>query len=317
MRVLVTGCAGFIGSQLTEALLADGAEVLGIDCFNNNYGRKQKLVNLERSMDWDGFEFVPVDLSRGELGELVDGCEVVFHLAAEPGVRNSWGPRFETYVRNNLVATQHLLEAVAEHPVRRLVYASSSSVYGQVETYPTPEDVLPAPFSPYGVTKLGAELLCGSYHANHGVDVVTLRYFSVFGPRQRPDMGFNIFCRAALNGAPIEIYGDGEQTRDFTYVDDVVTATVAAADAPGVAGQVFNIGGGAQTSINEALEIVSELAGRPLDIRYTAREHGDVRATGADTTRAREQLGFLPRTSLRDGLQAQFDWIERASWATT
>ena len=231
MRTLVTGCAGFIGSHLTESLLADGHVVLGVDCFNDNYGRRDKLENLAHAQQWDGFEFVPVDLSRGDLHDLVEECDVVFHLAAEPGVRASWSGRFETYVRNNVVATQHLLEAARRVPERRVVYASSSSVYGQAEQLPTAEDVLPQPFSPYGMTKLAAEHLCGLYHANYGVETVSLRYFTVYGPRQRPDMAFNIFCRAALAGETITIYGDGSQTRDFTFVGDIVAATPGASAA--------------------------------------------------------------------------------------
>ena len=195
MRALVTGCAGFIGSHLTESLLDDGWTVVGIDCFNDNYARPQKLRNLERSMEWDGFEFVPIDLSRGDLYDLVEDCDVVFHLAAEPGVRSSWGSRFESYVRNNVMATQHLLEAAKRCPEKRFVYASSSSIYGDAEQLPTPEFVTPRPFSPYGVTKLASEHLCRLYNGNFGVDTVGLRYFTVYGPRQRPDMAFTIFCQ--------------------------------------------------------------------------------------------------------------------------
>lgn len=309
MRTLVTGCAGFIGSHLTETLLAEGHDVVGIDCFNDNYGRPEKLANLRRSTEWDGFDFVPVDLARGDLADLVRGCEVVFHLAAEPGVPHSFGRRFEAYVRNNLLATQHLLEGIIANDVRRVVYASSSSVYGQAETYPTPEDALPAPFSPYGVTKLSAEHLCSLYHANYGVDVVSLRYFSVYGPRQRPDMGFHRFCRAALLGQPITIFGDGEQKRDFTYVDDVVHATLAAASEPNATGGIFNIGGGSQTSVNEALALIAEFMDGPLDVRCTAELHGDVRSTAADTTRALAALGFCAQTRLTDGLRTEFDWL--------
>src|SRR5919198_2279749 len=194
MRALVTGCAGFIGSHLTESLLEDGVEVVGVDCFNDNYARPQKLKNLDRATEWRNFEFVPIDLARGDLHDLVGEVDTVFHLAAEPGVRASWGDRFELYVRNNVLATQQLLEAASRSPDNRFVFASSSSIYGEAEHFPTPESVTPKPFSPYGVTKLGAEHLCQAYNRNHGVDVVTLRYFSVYGPRQRPDMGFHKFC---------------------------------------------------------------------------------------------------------------------------
>ena len=307
-RYLVTGCAGFIGSQLAEALLTDGHTVLGIDCFNDNYGRADKLSNLCRARDWDGFEFVPIDLARGQLEELVDESDAVFHLAAEPGVRSSWGGRFETYVRNNVLATQCLLEAAKRHPRKRFVLASSSSVYGNAETLPTPESATPRPFSPYGMTKLAAEHLCDLYHGNYGVDTVALRYFSVYGPRQRPDMAFNRFCRAAIAGTPVTVYGDGRQTRDFTFVADVVRATRAAAEATHAAGRVYNIGGGAQVSLAQALELIEGYAGRPLAIEHLAGERGDVRDTGADTSRARAELGFEPTVPLEDGLREEYEW---------
>jgi UDP-glucuronate 4-epimerase len=312
MRALVTGCAGFIGSHLTESLLQDGHDVVGIDCFNENYGRSQKLRNLEHARHWDQFDFVPVDLSRGDLAELTADRDVVFHLAAEPGVRASWGRRFEAYVRNNVMATQLLLDAVIAEPGRRLVYASSSSVYGQAEALPTTEATLPRPFSPYGVTKLSAEHLCEAYRDNWGLDVVMLRYFSVFGPRQRPDMAFHRFCRAAINEEQIEVYGDGDQTRDFTFVGDIVAATRLASEATDVPGRTYNIGGGLRASVNDALGIIGELAERPLRVDYQDAQAGDVRETGADITRARDELGFDPRTSFQDGLEAEFEWCLRA-----
>ncbi|MDX6583427.1 MAG: hypothetical protein QOI10_2611 [Solirubrobacterales bacterium] len=309
MQALVTGCAGFIGSHLTESLLDDGHRVLGVDCFNDNYGRRDKLDNLEQARSWDSFEFVPIDLARGDLQGLVADCEVVFHLAAEPGVRASWGRRFETYVRNNVLATQHLLDAVSDSPECRVVYASSSSVYGEAESLPTSEQALPKPHSPYGVTKLAAEHLCSLYHGNYGVRAVSLRYFSVYGPRQRPDMAFNRFSRAILTGEPIEVFGDGHQTRDFTYVADVVRATRAAAGADGAIGGVYNIGGGSRISVREALDVLQGCAGRSAEIRYEDRQLGDVRDTGADTTAARRDLGFEPMTSVSDGLAAEFEWM--------
>jgi UDP-glucuronate 4-epimerase len=312
MRALVTGCAGFIGSHLTESLLTDGAEVIGVDCFNDNYARREKLEHLAHAQAWEQFEFVPIDLARGDLGELVADADVVFHLAAEPGVRSSWGTRFEQYVRNNVLATQHLLEATREWPGKRFVYASSSSVYGQAETFPTPEDVTPRPLSPYGATKLAGEHLCQLYHANHGVQVVTLRYFSVYGPRQRPDMAFSAFCRAALDRQPITVYGDGRQTRDFTFVGDVVAATRAALASAHAVGHTYNIGGGAQVALTRALELIEELAEEPLDVRYLEVQHGDVRDTAADTTRARTDLGFAPAVEFADGLRAQFEWVAGA-----
>jgi UDP-glucuronate 4-epimerase len=311
MTMIVTGCAGFIGSHLTEALLERGDAVVGIDCFNDNYARDQKLGNLRHFLDWDTFEFVPVDLSRGELDELIAGAETVFHLAAEPGVRSSWGARYQRYVQNNVIATQHLLECLKERTDTRLVNASSSSVYGDAEQLPTAEDARTRPLSPYGQTKLSAEQLCDLYHANYGLDVVSLRYFTVFGPRQRPDMAFHIFCRAAIEGTPLTVFGDGRQTRDFTFVSDVVAATMSAASAPLAEQRTFNIGGGSPSSLRSALERIEELSGRDLQVDYLDRERGDVKDTAADTTRARELLGYEPTMSLADGLAAEFEWIAR------
>jgi UDP-glucose 4-epimerase len=224
-------------------------------------------------------------------------------------VRTSWGARFEAYSRNNVLATQRLLEAAKRRPETRVVYASSSSVYGDAERLPTPEDTLPRPFSPYGVTKLAAEHLCALYHGNYGVAAVSLRYFSVYGPRQRPDMAFNRFCQSALRGEPITIFGDGGQTRDFTFVSDVIAATKAAALAPAAPGRVYNVGGGARVSVNDALALILSFAARPFEVRYLETEHGDVRDTGADTERARADLGFRPVTSVETGLLAEFEWM--------
>jgi UDP-glucuronate 4-epimerase len=308
MRALVTGCAGFIGSHLTESLLSDGHEVLGVDCFNANYARADKLRNLELAQQWDSFQFVPVDLSQGDLVDLVAECEVVFHLAGEPGVRTSWGVGFGRYVRNNVNATQHLLEAVRALPPRRMVYASSSSVYGRAEALPTAEDVVPQPVSPYGVTKLAGERLCLAYADALDVDVVALRFFSVFGPRQRPDMAFTAFCRAVLAGEPLQLHGDGRQTRDFTYVDDVVAAVRTAAELPGLRGAVLNVGGGAPASLNAAIEILTELAEREVAVHRTPQPAGDVRHTAADIDLARTRLGFEPKVGLWAGLSAQWEW---------
>jgi UDP-glucuronate 4-epimerase len=308
-RALVTGCAGFIGSQVAEALLASGHDVVGVDCFTDNYPREHKQANLVRAREHDRFTLVTADLVTADVEALLDGCDALFHLAAEPGVRSSWGQKFDRYLRNNIRATQRLLEASAAEPTRRIVYASSSSIYGESEALPTPEDATPQPLSPYGVTKLAAEQLCRLYHANHGVDAVALRFFSVYGPRQRPDMAFRRFCEAAAAGAPIEIYGDGRQTRDFTFVGDVVAAVLAAASADGVGGEAYNIGGGSRVSLAGALELLAAIAGRPLDVRHRERESGDVQDTGADIDRARDALGFEPATELRDGLQAEFEWV--------
>ncbi len=307
-QCLVTGCAGFIGSHLAESLLDDGISVVGVDCFNANYGRREKLRNLDKARDWDAFDFVPIDLSRGDLVDLVADCDAVFHLAAEPGVRESWGTRFEAYVRNNVVATQVLLDALRRWPEKRLVYASSSSIYGNAERLPTPESAVPQPLSPYGATKLAAEHLCHLYNANFGLEVVSLRYFSVYGPRQRPDMAFSRFCRAALDREPIDVYGDGTQTRDFTFVADVVSATRAAAQTPDANGQIMNIGGGSQVSVNDTLAIISELAGRELEVRYHPHSTGDAKDTSADTSCAERVLSYAPSTTLAEGIAHEFEW---------
>ncbi len=314
VKALVTGCAGFIGSHLTESLLEHGAEVLGVDCFNDNYGRPQKLRNLELAQEWDGFEFVPIDLARGALEDLVEDCDQIFHLAAEPGVRPSWGTRFELYVRNNVLATQHLLEAVKGSSGKRFVYASSSSVYGHAEQLPTSESAVPAPFSPYGLTKLSGEHLCRVYHANYGLDAVSLRYFTVFGPRQRPDMAFQILCAAVAANQTFEIYGDGEQTRDFTHVSDTVAATMAAGTADGVSGRTFNIGGGSRISLNEAVAALGEIAEREPQVVRRPAQRGDVRDTGADIQAARTALHYQPKVSPTDGIASQWAWfVEQAS----
>jgi UDP-glucuronate 4-epimerase len=316
MKALVTGCAGFIGSQLTELLLARGDEVVGIDCFNDNYGRPQKLENLRNFSDRENFEFVPIDLARGDLDELVADRDTVFHLAAEPGVRSSWGARYHQYVHNNILATQHLLDAAKDRPGLRVVYASSSSVYGDAIERPTTENAKTDPRSPYGQTKLSAEQLCALYHYNFGLDFVALRYFTVFGPRQRPDMAFHIFCRAALLGEPLIVFGDGRQTRDFTYVGDVVAATAAAADAELDQDRIFNIGGGAATSIRAVLEMIGEISGAELDVVYQDNELGDVKDTAADTTLARKVLDFAPQVGVREGLEAEFEWLQARTKAT-
>jgi UDP-glucuronate 4-epimerase len=315
-RALVTGCAGFIGSHLTESLLRDGISVTGVDCFNANYGRAQKLNNLHQALDWEAFEFVPLDLSRGDLTDLVREVDVVFHIAAEPGVRSSWGSRFERYLTNNILATQQLLRALTEVPNRRLVYASSSSIYGESEALPTREDAPALPRSPYGLTKLSGEHLCNVYQANHDVEVTSLRYFTVFGPRQRPDMALNIFCQAAMNDNEIHVFGDGRQTRDLTFVDDVVAATRSAATAAIDSGGAYNVGGGLRASLREILRVVEEMAARPLKLSFGDEQAGDVRHTGAEISKARSDLAFDPATSLWDGIAAEFEWVRHGTALT-
>ncbi|MGH9313721.1 MAG: NAD-dependent epimerase/dehydratase family protein [Vicinamibacterales bacterium] len=308
MKAVVTGCAGFIGSHLTTALLDGGAEVTGLDCFTDYYPRLMKEANLAPLRARRGFSFVEDRLERVDLAPILDGATHVFHLAAQAGVRKSWGRNFRTYTVDNVDATQALLEAVKTRPIARLVYASSSSVYGDAAAIPMKEEARPQPVSPYGVTKLAAEQLCALYHVNFGVPAVSLRYFTVYGPRQRPDMAFHRFLRAALNGDPITLYGDGTQTRDFTYVADAVRATIAAGDR-GASGGVYNIGGGSRVSMNDVLALIERVAGRRLDVRREPPQKGDMRDTYADTSRARADLGFAPSVTLEEGLRAQRDWL--------
>ncbi len=308
MKALVTGVAGFIGSQVAEALIERGATVVGLDCFTDYYAREIKSANLARLLEADRFAFVEAELQRADLAALGDGVTHVFHLAAQAGVRKSWGRDFRAYTVNNVEATQILLEALVGRPVERVVYASSSSVYGDAASIPMTEDALPRPLSPYGVTKLAAEQLCHLYQVNHGVPAVSLRYFTVYGPRQRPDMAFHRFFRAAIEGRPITIYGDGEQTRDFTFVADAVAATLAAGDR-GAPGHVYNIGGGSRVSVNQVLDLVGRISGRRLDVRYEAPQLGDMRDTFADTSRARAELGFSPAVALEQGLEAEYRWL--------
>jgi UDP-glucose 4-epimerase len=308
MKALVTGVAGFIGSHLAATLLDRGATVVGVDCFTDYYPRPIKEANLAENAQREGFRFVEVRIQEADLAALLDGVTHVFHLAAQAGVRKSWGTDFRTYTDNNIDATQMLLEACAGRPLTRFVHASSSSIYGDASSVPMREDALPRPISPYGVTKLSAEQLGYLYHVNHGVPAVAMRYFTVYGPRQRPDMAFHRFITAALKDRPITLYGDGEQTRDFTFVSDAVAATIAAGDR-GVPGRAYNIGGGSRVSMNDVLKILERIAGHPLKVAREATQRGDMRDTFADTTLARRELGFEPRVSLEEGIEAEYRWL--------
>ena len=311
MTALVTGVAGFIGSHLTSSLLDKGATVVGIDSFTDYYPRPIKERNLDENRGRKGFRFVEVALQDADLPALLDGTTHVFHLAAQAGVRKSWGRDFRTYTDNNVDATQKLLEACVGRPLHRFVYASSSSVYGDRAAIPMKEDAVPQPVSPYGVTKMAAEQLGYLYHVNYAVPAVAMRYFTVYGPRQRPDMAFNKFIRAALEGTPITLYGDGEQTRDFTFVGDAVAATIAAGER-GVPGTAYNIGGGARVSMKQVLEIIGRIHGRPLEVINERTQKGDMRDTYADTSLARRDLGFAPTVSLEEGIRAEYDWLSKA-----
>jgi nucleoside-diphosphate-sugar epimerase len=301
MIALVTGAAGFIGSHLCELLVAEGHEVRGVDAFTDYYPRSLKEANLERLREDERFSFVEADLAEIALEPLVAEVDVVFHLAAQPGVRASWGSDFATYVRQNVLVTQRLLEACRERSLQKFVFASSSSIYGDAESYPTSELVRPQPISPYGVTKLAADHLCEVYRATFGLPAAILRLFTVYGPRQRPDMAFSRLVRCAVGGGSFELYGDGRQTRDCTYVGDVATAMrdAAASDWVGAA----NIGGGQQTSMQEVIDLLEALCG-PMEIVRRPKAAGDVRHTGADTTIAADGFGYSPATTLDEGLRA-------------
>jgi nucleoside-diphosphate-sugar epimerase len=302
-RYLVTGCAGFIGSHLTETLLKRGHEVIGVDAFTDYYPRPRKESNLEDARRKLGLSIAELDLSESPLEPLFDGVDGVFHLAAQPGVRGSWGPTFAHYVRDNILATQRLFEAAAPRGLR-IVMASTSSVYGNAETYPTHEDTSPRPVSPYGVTKFACESLARTYSECFGLEVVVLRYFTVYGPRQRPDMAFARIISALLDGHPFPVYGTGEQSRDFTYVDDAVAATIAAMEG-GPSMIVYNVGGGSETTLNGAIALCEELSGARVEVVHQPVARGDVRRTAADTTRIRSELGWEPQTLLAEGLAAQ------------
>jgi len=309
MRALVTGVAGFIGSTLAEQLLAaEDADVVGVDCFTDYYPRAIKERNLAPLASHPRFRFVETTIQSADLHHLLSDRTHVFHLAAQAGVRKSWGRDFSVYTINNIEATQVLLEACTKLTLDRIVYASSSSVYGDDVAMPMREDALPRPVSPYGVSKLAAEQLCYLYHVNYRLPTVSLRYFTVYGPRQRPDMGFHKFLRASILREPITVYGDGEQTRDFTYVHDAVTATIAAA-VRGVPGRVYNIGGGSRVTINHVLEIIGRMSGQPPLVNIDPAQKGDMRHTFADTRLARTDLGFVPSVGLEEGLTAEYQWL--------
>jgi UDP-glucuronate 4-epimerase len=306
MRAFVTGAAGFVGSHLCEALLGRGDEVVGIDCFTPYYERPVKEAN-RAAVPPHRFTFVEADLRTADLHALLDGVDVVFHQAAQPGVRLSWSDGFATYVEHNVLATQRLLEAVSRTGAR-FVYASSSSVYGNQPRYPTTEDDLPRPFSPYGVTKLAAEHLCSLYAENSGLPVVSLRYFTVFGPRQRPDMSIHRLCEAAIGGAPFPRYGDGTQIREFTYVGDIVAGNLAAADADVAPGTVVNLAGGAEVTLNDLIIAVGNIAGARVNVDAQEAMPGDAFRNGGAIERAQRLLGWEPRVSLREGIEAQVAW---------
>ena len=308
MLALVTGVAGFIGSSLADRLLAEGWQVRGVDCFTPYYDRALKTANVREALTSDRFEMVEADLLTCDLGALLDGVDVAFHQAAQPGVRLSWADGFRTYNDLNVNVTQRLLEAVRAHPISRFVYASSSSVYGQAPRWPTSESDPTQPHSPYGVTKLAGELLCNAYAANFGVPTVSLRYFTVYGPRQRPDMATHRLIEAARHGSSFPLYGDGQQIRDFTFVGDVVDANLRAATHDIASGVVMNVAGGSSTRLVDLVDLVGNVVGQPVPVQWLAPQPGDVLRTGGLADRAHELLGWTPQVSVEQGVRRQAEW---------
>ncbi len=309
MKCVVTGAAGFIGSHVAESLIRDGHEVVGVDCFTDYYARATKERNLGCLRDEVRFRLVEGALQDLDLGPILEGAGQVFHLAAQAGVRASWGREFAYYTEHNVLATPRLLEAALAAHTPRLVYASSSSVYGDAESLPLREDAACRPLSPYGVTKLAAEHLVRLYERNYGLATVSLRFFTVYGPRQRPDMAFNRFLTAARDGRALTVYGDGQQTRDFTFVDDIVAATRAAA-LSGRPGCVYNVGGGVRVALLDVLRLIEQVTGRSLKIERDAAQKGDMRDTFADTSAAAHDLGFRSQVPLAEGLAREWAWLQ-------
>lgn len=310
MRCLITGVAGFIGSNLAERLLADGHEVIGIDAFIDYYPRSMKEQNIENIRSYRRFTFIEGNLLDLSLAPLLDGVDCIFHQAAQAGVRASWGSSFSIYSDCNILATQRLLDTLLTtgQQIKSFVYASSSSVYGNARVLPVSEETTPQPISPYGVTKLAGEHLCQLYHYNFGIPTVALRYFTVYGPRQRPDMAFHHFCKAIIHHQPIHVFDDGTQTRDFTYVADIVEANVRAVTFE-TQGSIMNIAGGSRVTMREVIAMLEELSNTKIQVIFEQKQHGDVRDTFADISRAQQLIDYRPLTSLREGLAKEFDAI--------
>ncbi len=306
----MSGCAGFIGSHLSEYLLSLNHEVVGIDSFTDFYPKEYKKKNLINLLKKDSFTFIGKDMLFLKLEKIFENVDGIFHLAAQPGVRTSWGKNFDIYVKDNIILTQRILESLRNFKGKRLIFASSSSVYGDSPFLPFKEDGPLAPFSPYGVTKLACENLCHLYHKNFSVDLVILRYFTVYGPRQRPDMAFHRFFYSILKGEEVKIFGDGSQTRDFTYVEDVVIATFSSFEK-GVSGEVYNIGGGTNISLIDLLKLMEKITGEKIKTTFKDKEKGDAPHTWADYSKAKRDLGFIPRVKLEEGLYYQWEWTKQ------
>ena len=309
MLSVVTGVAGFIGSHLAERLIREGHEVMGIDCFTDYYPRSIKEKNLKNLLTLPGFSFIEGNLLDLDLPELLNGTQYIFHQAAQAGVRSSWGAEFEIYTTLNLVATQRMLEACKKLTIKKFIFASSSSVYGDSDELPLREDSVLRPVSPYGVTKLAGEHLCTSYWKNYNIPTIALRYFTVYGPRQRPDMAFHKFMGALLEDKEIEIYGDGLQTRDFTFISDAVEGNLLAMKAT-LVGEVFNIGGGSRVTVNDVLDTLQKITMKNPRIVYQDVQKGDVKHTLAETIKARNTLGYSPKVDLKTGLEKQWEWFQ-------
>jgi len=308
MKVIVTGCAGFIGSTLSERLVNEGFNVVGIDSLNNAYSKKIKMNNIKNLLLNKNFEFINKNILDTNIKELIQDTDTVFHQAATAGVRSSWGSNFSEYVNNNIIATQYLLENIKLKKIHKFIFASSSSVYGDSAEYPSRITTLTRPVSPYGVTKLSSENLVYAYSRNYDIPFVSLRYFTVYGPRQRPDMGFHKFLLSALNNKSIKIYGDGNQTRDFTYIDDIVEANMLSLNLEN-RGSVYNIGGGNIITINDTLKLIEQITSKKLDIVFTNKHIGDVLKTQADIKEATNDLNYKPVFGLKSGLEKQYSYI--------
>lgn len=311
VKTIVTGVAGFIGSHLAEALLKQGEEVIGIDEFNDYYDPALKRKNIVHLQNYPGFRLIEGNIQFLDWQTLLKDVDVVYHQAAQAGVRASWGEGFRLYTERNINSTQILLEAAKDaKQLKRLVFASTSSIYGDAETLPTHEEICPKPVSPYGITKLAAEQLCGLYYRNFGLPYVSLRYFTVYGPRQRPDMAFHKFFKSILLDEAIPVYGDGYQTRDFTFVSDAVAANLAAASVPDAVGEIFNIGGGSRVVLSQVLDTMEEIVGKTIKRNHVDKARGDARHTAADVSKARRILGYQPQVSLREGLTQEWYWVK-------
>ncbi|SHJ89305.1 NAD-dependent epimerase/dehydratase family protein [Tepidibacter formicigenes] len=309
-KALVTGCAGFIGSHLCEKLIKEGFHVIGIDCFTDYYSKSIKKSNLSLLISNPNFIFIEGDLIKISLKEYLKDVEFIFHQAGQPGVRGSWGKEFDVYIDNNIFATQILLEEAKDYNIKKFVYASSSSVYGNTNILPMKESQLPEPFSPYGVTKLAAEQLCHLYYENYGLPVISLRYFTVFGPRQRPEMAISSFIRSMFNDKELVVYGDGNQVRDFTYIDDIVSANLLAAYSD-IKGEVFNVASQNPVKLIDVIYMLEKIIGKKAIINFKESQKGDVKDTYGDISKIKKMLGYNPYFDIEKGLANHVKYMEK------